>query len=60
MNDKLEYFIWLVPVGVLFTGLFQVFSAWNTRQRYIIKMFQESKVVQSSTTAISQFSLKYN
>lgn len=57
-NNQIGTFLWLVPVGVLFTGLFQVFSAWNTRQRFY-KNVSGSKVVQSSTTTISQFSLKY-
>ncbi len=51
-------FIWLVPVGVLVTGLLQVFTAWCTRKEYY-NTVSSSKVVQSGTTIIGQFSLKF-
>jgi O-antigen/teichoic acid export membrane protein len=51
-------FMWLVPVGVLITGLLQVFTAWGTRKEYY-NIVSSTRVVQSGTTIIGQFSLKF-
>lgn len=60
LTDRIETFYWLIPLGILGTGLLQVFSAWNTRQRFF-RNVSGSRIVQSSTTALTQYSLKtYN
>lgn len=51
-------FMWLVPVGVLVTGLLQVFTAWSTRKEYY-NVVSSSRVVQSGTTILGQFSFKF-
>lgn len=51
-------FMWLVPVGVLVTGLLQVFTAWGTRKEYY-NIVSSSRVVQSGTTIVGQISLKF-
>ncbi len=51
-------FMWLVPLGVLVTGLLQVFTAWGTRKEYY-NIVSSSRVVQSGTTILGQFSLKF-
>lgn len=51
-------FMWLVPVGVLVTGLLQVFTAWGTRKEYY-NIVSSSRIAQSGTTVIGQFSFKF-
>ena len=52
---NIKVFIWLIPLGVFGTGMLQVFSAWNTRNQFY-RNVSGSRIVQSGTTAISQFS----
>jgi O-antigen/teichoic acid export membrane protein len=51
-----EYFYWLVPLGILVTGLMQIFTAWNTRQLFY-KNISISRIVQSCAVVSSQLSL---
>ncbi len=51
-----EYFYWLVPLGILVTGLTQIFTAWNTRQLFY-KNISISRIVQSCAVVSSQLSL---
>ncbi len=50
-------FRWLVPIGVLVTGLLQVFTAWGTRKEYFNDI-SASRITQSGTTVLGQLSLK--
>ncbi|MFC1527229.1 lipopolysaccharide biosynthesis protein [Candidatus Neomarinimicrobiota bacterium] len=50
-------FRWLVPVGVLVTGLLQVFTAWSTRREYFNDI-STSRIALSGTTVLGQLSLK--
>ncbi len=33
LSYKVDNFIWIIPVGILFSGLFQVFLSYNTRKK---------------------------
>jgi O-antigen/teichoic acid export membrane protein len=48
---------WFIPIGVLITGLMQVFTSWGTRKEYY-KIISATRVTQSATTAAGQASLK--
>lgn len=56
--DNLRLFIWMIPVGIFFTGIVQVFSAWNTRNQFY-KNVSGARITQAGSTAISQFSFRY-
>lgn len=51
-------FMWLVPLGVLVTGLLQVFTAWSTRKEYF-KPVSSARIVQSTSTSIGQICFKF-
>ena len=52
-------FMWLVPLGVLITGLLQVFTAWSTRKEFF-KPISSARIAQSISTSLGQIYLKFN
>lgn len=58
LTEKLDTFIWIVPLGVLITGLLQTFTAWGMRKEFF-KSVSGARVVQSSTTVAGQLSLRF-
>jgi O-antigen/teichoic acid export membrane protein len=59
LTDKLDTFIWIVPLGVLITGLLQTFTAWGMRKEFF-KSVSGARVIQSSTTVAGQLSLRFS
>ena len=57
LSTKMTSIIWFIPLGVLITGLLQVFNAWITRKEYY-KNLSTSKVVLSGGSVIGQISIK--
>jgi O-antigen/teichoic acid export membrane protein len=48
-NEQISTWLYLMPISVLFMGLYQSFSYWNNRKKQYVKISQ-SKVMQSGTT----------
>ena len=48
---ELAPYLWLIPIGVLFQGLFTAFNYWNTRTRH----FTRSSTIGSAYFLISAF-----
>lgn len=57
LTDDIELFIWLVPLGVFVSGLFQIFSAWNTRNESY-KNIAHSVILRSSVVVSTQIGSK--
>ncbi|HJV36041.1 lipopolysaccharide biosynthesis protein [Geomonas sp.] len=45
-SPTLAHYLWLVPIGVLFIGLYQIFYLWNNRQKQFA-VLSSTKVLQS-------------
>ena len=58
-NKEISSWLYLIPVSVLLTGMYQSFNYWNNRhKRY--KQLAFSKVVQSGTSATSNLGMGFN
>ncbi|MCF8234555.1 MAG: oligosaccharide flippase family protein [Bacteroidales bacterium] len=57
VNSDLDYFIWIVPVGLLFSGLYQIMNSFSTRNKFF-KSTSAGKVTQSGAIIGSQIGLK--
>ncbi len=57
LTDDIGLFIWLVPLGVFVSGLFQILSAWNTRNE-LYKNIAQSVVLRSSVVVSTQIGAK--
>jgi len=55
-NNLLSNWLYLIPISVLFTGLYQSFNYWNNRRKYY-KTLAISRVSVSATTGTSNLSL---
>jgi O-antigen/teichoic acid export membrane protein len=56
ITDNIEIFLWLVPIGILISGILQIYVSWGTRKeqyRYVAN----SRIAQSGVTVIGQLSL---
>ncbi|MGM0649614.1 MAG: lipopolysaccharide biosynthesis protein [Bacteroidota bacterium] len=53
VTDKIETFIWIVPAGILFSGLLQVLIAYSSRQK-AFKSVSYAKISQAGVTVSSQ------
>ena len=49
IDSNLKYFIWIVPLGLLFNGMFQILNSLTNRKQ-LFKNTSFSKVTQSSAT----------
>ncbi len=57
LTDNIGLFLWLVPLGVLISGLIQILTAWNTRSEQY-KNIAQSKILRSSATVSIQIGAK--
>ena len=57
-TTNFNLFMWLVPIGVLVTGLLQVFTSWGTRKEYY-NIVSTSRVARSGVAVGGQFSFKF-
>lgn len=48
-TPEIENYLWIVPVGVLFTGFFMALNYWNTRLRHFERL-STARVTNSVTT----------
>ena len=58
MTNNVELFIWLVPIGILISGLLQIYTSWGTRKEQY-KFVANTKIAQSVSTVLSQLSLGF-
>lgn len=49
-NDKLSFFLWLTPIAVIFTGLYQTFNYWSLRNKRF-GLISISRIVQTTINA---------
>lgn len=52
-TPEIENYLWIVPIGVLVTGLFMAFNCWNTRIRHFERL-SAARVTNSVTTVGTQ------
>lgn len=57
LTNDLDTFLWIVPLGVFLTGLFQVLSTWNTRNE-LYKNIAVSTVTRSASAVSVQIGTK--
>ena len=57
LTDKIGLFLWVVPLGVFFSGMFQILSTWNTRNE-LYKNIAQSNVLRSSAAVSTQIGAK--
>jgi len=57
LTDNIDTFIWILPLGVLASGLLQVFTTWGARKEFF-KTVSSSRIVQSTTTIFGQAGLE--
>ena len=44
LTDEIKLFLWLVPLGVFFSGLIQILTAWNTRIELYTNILEYCKI----------------
>ena len=57
LTNNIDTFIWILPLGVLASGLLQVFTTWGARKEFF-KTVSSSRIVQSTTTIFGQAGLE--
>ena len=57
LTDKIGIFLWIVPLGVLVSGFYQIFNAWNTRNE-LYGNISQSMILRSTTAIGIQLSSK--
>ena len=57
LTDNIDTFIWILPLGVLASGLLQVFTTWGARKEFF-RTVSSSRIVQSTTTIFGQAGLE--
>ena len=57
LTNDIGLFLWIVPLGVFFSGMLQVISTWNTRNE-LYKNIAQSTVIRSSTAVSIQIGAK--
>lgn len=57
LTDDIGLFVWMVPLGVFFSGIVQILTTWNTRNE-LYKNIAQSKVMRSSTAVSVQIGAK--
>jgi len=57
VNPDLKAFLWIVPLGLLFSGMFQILNSLSTRNK-LFRTTSASKVTQSGITIGSQVLFK--
>lgn len=57
-TPDLNKYAWLIPISILFGGLYQIFSYWSVRKKKY-KVLAETKLRQGSGMALSQLGLGF-
>lgn len=57
LNENIRLFLWMVPLGVFFSGMVQILTTWNTRNE-LYKNIAQSNVLRSSTAVSVQIGAK--
>lgn len=57
-NHRLESYLWLVPVGVFFSGLYNALQYWMTRERKF-PLVAKTRMTQSLSGAVTQIGFGY-
>ena len=57
MTDEFSTFLWIVPLGVFISGLYQIMSSWNSRYEFY-RHLSKSVVLRSTIAVSTQISFK--
>jgi O-antigen/teichoic acid export membrane protein len=57
-NTAISYWLYLVPISVLLTGVYQSLNYWFNRKK-VYKTLAKNRIIQSSTTSITNLSLGF-
>ncbi len=57
-NKNISNWLYFIPITVLFTGIYQSFNYWNSKQKQY-KLIATTKVIQSTTTGTSNLSFGF-
>jgi len=57
-NEEISNWLYLIPITVFFTGIYQSLNYWNNRKKRY-KRLATSRVIQSGTTATSNLSMGF-